>query len=211
MQQSDQLGSAVGRRNLRNAAGTGIVEGAAGLLLIIVSAIAGTVLLAGGGAAAYYKYKLGCVTNKAAFFLSNSLYPDGADNPGFSAAPAALQANASTLVQQLLSDFGLPPGTVSARTLTGGRSGRQMVVVTVTVSGLPLIHPPAGLMLSALKLPSTINLQDTAAAAIPLKMPPGLLQIQDRFGHSAYVPGFGATPLPPTWPPSSSYSFNLTP
>jgi hypothetical protein len=146
----------------RSANGSSIVEGTVGLLLIVLVTMGCLVVVTGAGLAAYYKYKLGCVTDRATLCVAHHLYALGADNKYFSAKNVpVLTANVSALVNQMLTDIGLPNtsqgATVTAQMVTGATSSRQFLVVTVTEPSLPIIQIPGS---SAV----TIPLQDTAAA-----------------------------------------------
>jgi len=188
----------------RRAGGSSIVEGTVGFLIIILVTMACLVVVTGAGLAAYYKYKLGCVTDRATVCVAHHLYPMGAEDKYFPATNVpVLTANISVLVNQMLTDIGLPNtsqgATVNAQMVTGATSGRQFLVVTVVEPSLPIIQIPGSSTIS-------IPLQDTAAAAVPMHVPPAILQVNASGGPGVVLPGY----LPAT-PPTPKMSFQLCP
>jgi hypothetical protein len=162
------------------------------------------VITTGAGLAAYYKYKMGCVTDRATMCVAHHLYPLGADSSYFSATNAAnLNANVSVLITQMLTDIGLPNlsqgATVTSKMVTGATSGRQFLVVTLTEPALPIIQIPGSNAV-------TIPMQESAAAAVPMHVPPAILQVNAAGGSGVVLPGY----LPAT-PPTPSMSFQLWP
>jgi hypothetical protein len=184
------------RRNRRNAAGSGLVEGVVGFVIILMVTFACLFLVTGAGLTAYYKYKLGCVVNRAAVTVAHHLYPLAADNSYFSAINVVnLTANTTQLVDQLLTSIGLPNttqgATVAAKMVTGATSGRQFLVVTVTEPTLPIIQIPQQSTI-------TVSVSDSAVCAVPLQKPQAILQVKAAGSNAVVIPGYlGPSPATP--------------
>jgi hypothetical protein len=149
----------------RNAVGGGLSEGAASLVMITLVILLCVFLVFGAGAASYYKYKLGCVTDRTAEYLADLYYWNGAANPNFSGG--SLPARAQELSSKLLTDYGLPPAITTDAYVSG-----QLLTVQVIVPGLQLLQGSS-------IFPVSLTLSDKAVVPIPLSEPPGVMAVTD--------------------------------
>lgn len=163
----------------RSKSGSGIIEGSAGFVLVTVVSIACGLMVSAIGAACYYKFKLGCVSDRSAEYLASLIYWSGSANPNF--AGASLQLRAENLVNGLLANSGLPAASAVDASISG-----RLLTVSITVPGLRLINGTDA-------LPISITLSDSAVAPIAVSQPPGVLGLNIPGSGTIYAPAYGKT------------------
>ncbi|HEY9790457.1 MAG TPA: pilus assembly protein TadG-related protein [Candidatus Obscuribacterales bacterium] len=145
------------------------------LLSIIVVGLIGLVLNI--GLSMYYQGKVSYVADQAAHYAAAQYCWYQQINPG---GMPTVQTNTQSMVTRILSDMGLPSGTVTV-TLNG-----SVITSIVQVNGFVL--PGKG------NLPGTINVQASGAADLNADQPPALVYFTfagDASGAAVVCPSWG--------------------
>jgi hypothetical protein len=177
------------KRKLRNAQGSGIVEGVAGLSVLILTIVAGSLLILNVGIAAYYKSKVGSVANQAAARAASIVSWSMSYKPDQTAGQ--LQSDVTKIVNSLLVNSGLPKAKSVQTEFTKEGLGQtafknELVKVTVVVDRLPLFG-------GGDLFPKALSVQDTAMAVLPNDQPPALvtLSIAGNPRSAITIPSYG--------------------
>jgi hypothetical protein len=158
-------------RKRRSNGGTVLVEGVAGLLILILASFALIAFMVNSGIAIYYKSRLGFVTDRAAWFVARH-YRSWDMSYSRSLSESSLLSLATPYINGLLASQGLP----QARSITiTTDSAPRMVFVSVELESVNL--GSFGTLFGNLHLPSSIPLNDKAAALIIINEPPSIAVI----------------------------------
>jgi hypothetical protein len=161
----------------RRRRGAGITEAAAFLVFFAVFFVGAVVLFLDASILALNKYKLGCITDRAAEYIATEVYFAGAANANF--AGPNLEQKTKVLVDRMLRDYGLP-----ASSAVNARVQGRLVIVNVVVPNVKLYQ-------TVNLFPTVATLSDIAAAPIPLTEPPALMSLTYG-GQKVFIPVYGS-------------------
>ncbi len=158
---------------VRSVRGSGIVEGAVGLIMVLSAVVGGTLLLVNCGVATYYKEKLGFAAQQIANFAAN--LPTGSDPVG----------PTTNFAREFFRITKLPNAQVSVSRIT--IAGEAAVRVSVQAKALDLIgHGDI--------VPAALSISETAVALRHSWKPDYLLtlSLRQNYGDSLVtVPCYG--------------------
>lgn len=166
------------KRSIRGTRGTGVTEACAFLVLFSILFVCGIVFFLNCAEVGYFKYKLGCVSDRTAEYMAASVYFAGAENPNF--AGSNLHSKATILVNRLLKDSGLPNASLVETSVKG-----RLLAVKITVPDLPLFQ-------GATLMPTKITISDVAVVPIPVSQPPAVMSLTYG-GQRVFLPVYGSS------------------